>query len=111
MVNEKMHVDHHCISGCMAFITWKYGNIVARVFVVDGWRFDGHRYFWDEFTRAREPRPVITRVGKSSASVITWPIPRRTRAQFVGRHEQQEKRTGPDYLGCRMHDANNGEGR
>lgn len=37
------------------------------------------RYFWDEFTRAREregererePRTVITRVGKSSGSVIT----------------------------------------
>lgn len=56
-----------------------------------------------------EPRTVITRVGKSSASVITSWIPRRTRSQFVGRHEQ-EKRTGLDYLGCRMHDANNSGG-
>lgn len=106
-----MHVDHHCISGCMAF-TWKYGNIVARCFFL--WLAFSTRTGIDTFgtsSRGHEPRPVITRVGKSSASVITWPIPRRTRAQFVGRHEQQEKRTGPDYLGCRMHDANNGEGR
>lgn len=49
-----MHVDHHCISGCMAF-TWKYGNIVARCFFFMVGVFDayGHRYFWDEFTRAR----------------------------------------------------------